>query len=55
MTTKTNEEYKSWKTINPVSYDPKVEGSFKYLGKNFKHRKEIKQQGDEIQWYKKEY
>lgn len=41
MTTKIKEEWKSWKTVNPVPYEHKVQGSFKYLGKYFKHKKEI--------------
>lgn len=35
------ENYKNWKTVNPVNYDPEIEGSFKYLGKFFKG-KELK-------------
>lgn len=31
----------NWKRINQKDYDPEVEGNFKYLGKHFKHRKEI--------------
>ena len=43
MTTKIN-ELKSWKTVNPVPYDHKVLGNFKYLGKYFKHKEEIELQ-----------
>lgn len=30
-----------WKTVNTVNYDVGVNGSFKYLGKNFKYKELI--------------